>query len=412
MAEDLNVRVQPTPVNPVEIKGAIAFSAEHARVWAEGTDEEVEQLGGEHSAKGWADAVEESSHEYTDQQIAIARSEFTVQINSAVDNSVNVAKGYADDLVSEEADLRTAADNSLQTQIDALSAASDVTDIVGTYAELQAYDTSKLKDNDIIKVLEDSTHSNASSYYRWDKETETFSYIGSEGPYYTKSETDSKFLTQTDASSTYATQSSLASKQDALVSGTNIKTINSTSLLGSGNISVQDTLVSGTNIKTVNSQSLLGSGNIDISAGLPSQTGNSGKFLTTDGTAASWATVDALPSQTSQSGKFLTTNGTTASWDNIPTELPSQTGNSGKFLTTNGTTASWATVDSGIPTLTWYTGNTGTTVTIASTASAHLVKIYKNGILLEPTADYSISGTTLTLVTALVSTDKITLEVL
>jgi len=65
----------------------------------------------------------------------------------------------------------------------------------------------------------------------------------------------------------------------------------------------------------------------------------------------------------------------------------------------------------GAPTLTWYTNVTGTTVTISDTSSAALVKIYKNGILLEPTADYSISGTTLTMVTALVSTDKITTEV-
>ena len=55
----------------------------------------------------------------------------------------------------------------------------------------------------------------------------------------------------------------------------------------------QDTLVSGTNIKTVNSTSILGSGNIDIDS-LPSQTGHSGKFLTTDGTDASWG---SLPSQ-------------------------------------------------------------------------------------------------------------------
>ena len=62
--------------------------------------------------------------------------------------------------------------------------------------------------------------------------------------------------------STYATKTELNTKQDTLVSGTNIKTVNSTSLLGSGNIAVQPTLVSGTNIKTVNSTSLLGSGNI------------------------------------------------------------------------------------------------------------------------------------------------------
>ena len=47
---------------------------------------------------------------------------------------------------------------------------------------------------------------------------------------------------------------------------------------------------------------------------LPTQTSNSGKFLTTDGTSASWATLNALPTQTGNSGKFLTTDATTASW--------------------------------------------------------------------------------------------------
>jgi hypothetical protein len=53
--------------------------------------------------------------------------------------------------------------------------------------------------------------------------------------------------------------------QPTLVSGTNIKTVNSTTLLGSGDLAVQPTLVSGTNIKTVGGQSLLGSG--DLTAG-------------------------------------------------------------------------------------------------------------------------------------------------
>jgi hypothetical protein len=56
------------------------------------------------------------------------------------------------------------------------------------------------------------------------------------------------------------------SVQETLISGTNIKTINSTSLLGSGDVAVQETLVSGTNIKTINGSSLLGSGDISISA--------------------------------------------------------------------------------------------------------------------------------------------------
>jgi hypothetical protein len=50
---------------------------------------------------------------------------------------------------------------------------------------------------------------------------------------------------------------------------------------------------------------------------LPTQTGNSGEFLTTNGTVASWAAVDALPTQSGQTGKFLTTNGTAASWASV-----------------------------------------------------------------------------------------------
>lgn len=58
----------------------------------------------------------------------------------------------------------------------------------------------------------------------------------------------------------------------------------------------QDTLVSGTNIKTINGNSILGSGDLTLD-GLPSQTGQSGKFLTTNGTTASWATV-TIPTPT------------------------------------------------------------------------------------------------------------------
>ena len=61
----------------------------------------------------------------------------------------------------------------------------------------------------------------------------------------------------------------------------------------------------------------------------PTQTGNSGKYLTTDGNAVSWATVNALPTQTGNSGKYLTTNGSAASWttlnvlNNVPITLNS-----------------------------------------------------------------------------------------
>lgn len=99
--------------------------------------------------------------------------------------------------LSNETSNRENADIALQGQIDAISASSDVVDIVGTYAELQAYDTSKLKDNDIIKVLQDETQNNATTYYRWNIHTNTFTLIGSEGPYYTKGAADAQFVPQT-----------------------------------------------------------------------------------------------------------------------------------------------------------------------------------------------------------------------
>ena len=84
-----------------------------------------------------------------------------------------------------------AIDIDLQQQIDAITSQSDVVDVVGTYAELLAY-TKPLYVDDIVKVLEDESHSNAISYYRYKggSGASAWTYIGSQGPFYTKSETD------------------------------------------------------------------------------------------------------------------------------------------------------------------------------------------------------------------------------
>ena len=132
-------------------------------------------------------------------------------------------------------------------------------------------------------------------------------------------ETDPVFSASAAKDITSSDISTWNGKQDALVSGTNIKTVNSTSLLGSGNVAVQETLVSGTNIKTINGNDLLGSGNIVIQGGGGStvsytQTQTSGNELgtiTIDGTASkiysptetdptvpSWAKASTKPSYT------------------------------------------------------------------------------------------------------------------
>lgn len=116
-------------------------------------------------------------------------------------NSVEMMKA-----LDREISEREEADTEIWNEIETIEASSDVVDVVGTYADLEAYDTSKLKDNDLIKVLADETRDDAITYYRWSTSTEAFTYVGAEGPYYTASEVDTL----------------LAGKQGTLTAGTNI----------------------------------------------------------------------------------------------------------------------------------------------------------------------------------------------
>jgi hypothetical protein len=125
----------------------------------------------------------------------------------------------------------------------------------------------------------------------------------------------------------------------------------------------------------------------------PLQTGQGGKYLTTNGNVTAWTTIDltpyltstaaanlyitsttagnvyapkasptftgtvdftgatvnglsaTLPTQAGNTGRFLGTNGNTAQWAVI-SQVPDQTDNGGKYLSTDGTTASWVTVSS------------------------------------------------------------------
>lgn len=66
----------------------------------------------------------------------------------------------------------------VEDEVEELKNNPDVVDIVDTYADLQAYDTSKLTDKDIIRVLADETHSGNSTYYRFTKSSNTWTFIG------------------------------------------------------------------------------------------------------------------------------------------------------------------------------------------------------------------------------------------
>lgn len=123
--------------------------------------------------------------------------------------------------LSEETYERQQDTTRLQTQIDAIVASSDVKDVVGTKAALNSYDTKTLGDKDIIKVLQDESENNATTYYRWSAASSSFTLIGSEGPYYTKGETDSLLNGKaTTASVTEAKNAADAAQQTANAANT------------------------------------------------------------------------------------------------------------------------------------------------------------------------------------------------
>jgi hypothetical protein len=141
----------------------------------------------------------------------------------------------------------------------------------------------------------------------------------------------------------------LATKQDSLVSGTNIKTINSTSVLGSGNIAVQPTLVSGTSIKTVNSNSLLGSGDVAVQETLVSGT-NIKTLNNTSLLGSGDITISANPSGVSgaiqfSNGSAFASDATNFFWDDTNNRLgvginsPSATGHFKGNGSTSATTS-------------------------------------------------------------------------
>ena len=237
-----------------------------------------------------------------------------------------------------------------------------------------------------------------------------------------------------------ATQTALDAKQATLVSGTNIKTINSTTIVGSGNISVapatainataiatgvvdntefeyldgvtsaiqtqidskQATLVSATNIKTINSTSVLGSGNIAVEPSITATTSadyyrGDKTFATLNKTAVGLGNVDnttdankpvSTATQTAldaKTAKLITTNRQTASYTLV-------IGDADKLVEINNASANNLTV----PLNSSVAFSTGTQILLAQYGAGQTtivatsgVTIRSNGAKLKLNAQYS-----------------------
>lgn len=217
--------------------------------------------------------------------------------------------------------------------------------------------------------------------------------------------------------------------QRKLVSGVNIKSINGNSILGSGNLAITTyqpfnstwptnttfaAFLSAVNSDTTATAGMAYLGELSCS-GLPMQGNVEATVEIQNGPGGNKTIYTVITSGTDAPYRWEYTywnNGSNVSgWISFQPELPTQSGHSGEFLTTDGSTLSWAPSSASPSSATWYTNNTGTTITILDTTNYNFVEVYKNGLLLEYGQDYTISGTTLTLASALVSDDKIAVKV-
>jgi len=118
-----------------------------------------------------------------------------------------------------------------------------------------------------------------------------------------------------------------------------------------------------------------------------------------------------LPEDTDNGSNYVAIKAPDSIASNLTLTLPSADGTNGQALITNGSgTLSFTTLST---TLTYSSGtavgdNSTTAFTISSGRSVNDVLVFVNGFQLTPTTDYTISGTTLTFVTAPATSAEIT----
>lgn len=224
-----------------------------------------------------------------------------------------------------------------------------------------------------------------------------------------------KFLT------TNGTKTSWGNALENTATGTNALTILGTSATGQGSINI------GKSSNTLGGSFCIALGNTSIAAGSLSTA------IGTNASATGYYSVAIGGQSVFASEQYAIAIGTGMGVDIVKAnarhaiQLGQGTNNTANsfqvfnYQMLDGTTGKIPAARLPIPQYTWYTGNTGTSITIADTSNANLVLVYKNGLLLQPPTedsdsdaiinDYSINGTTLTLASALVTTDKITVAI-
>lgn len=260
--------------------------------------------------------------------------------------------------ISDETTARENADIGLQQQIDAIVSSSDVFDIVGTYAELQAYDISTVPVNDIIKVLVDSTHNDAATYYRCTESggVKSWTYIGSEGPYYTKSEADAEFVPQTRTINNKALSSNIT------LDAADVGALPSSTTIGSGVLTIQK------NGSTIDAFGANDTGNTTVNITVPTDTGdltNNAGYITGITSSDVTTALGYTPYNSSNPNGYTNNVGTVTSVNNTN---PDSNGNvTVPVLDYYGTCATSASTQAKVVTCSGFTLSTGVSIRVKFT---------------------------------------------
>lgn len=180
------------------------------------------------------------------------------------------------------------------------------------------------------------------------------------------------------------------------------------------------TAITNATLATVNSNT----GSFGSATAVPIITVNAKGLIT----AVTTATVTSLPTQTSNSGKYLTTDGSSASWAYVGATIVSATAptspiNGMKWFDTtisteftyvnDGDSSQWVELGPDISVRAYKTYTRTTFVATASqttfilTYTAGSIQVYSNGILLDETKYTATNGTSIVLVTPATLNDKI-----